>query len=42
MASKSDVGIARRVGIGDANPSQDVAFQTFHPFGFVVHMVIVS
>jgi len=25
MASKSDVGIARRVGIGHADPGQDVA-----------------
>src|SRR5215471_6948954 len=42
MASKSDVGIAPRVGVGNADPGQDVAFQTFHPRGFVLHMVIVS
>src|SRR5262249_54040837 len=36
MASKSEVCIARRIGIGDADPSQDVAFQAFHLFGFFI------
>src|SRR5215831_13365782 len=42
MANKSDVGIARRVRIGDADPRQDVALQPFHAVGLAAPMVIVS
>src|ERR1700730_3082224 len=42
MANKSDVGIARRVGIGDADPRQDAALQPLHLFGLALHTVIVS
>ena len=42
MANRSDVDIAHRVGIGNADPPQDVALQPFHFLGFAILVVIVS
>src|SRR6266853_85543 len=42
MANKSALGIAGRIGIGDADPRQDIALKPFHPFGLAVDVVIVS
>src|SRR5262249_34969651 len=42
ILDKSDVGIAKGIGIGDADPREDVTLQSFHPFSLAIAMMIVS